>query len=188
MTMPGTTIDTVDVLIVGGGPAGLARRLSCDGWEWLASWWSIARPKPAGFHVTPITSASVCATCTGCSAARRTRGATCAAPSERSRSADRDDGHGLAGSGDAESYQPAGLGAVTARAIVLATGCRERPRAARLIAGDRPLGVFTTGTLQQLVHLHHQAVGGARWSSEPSTSVSPRCSRWHAPARTRWRW
>jgi NADPH-dependent 2,4-dienoyl-CoA reductase/sulfur reductase-like enzyme len=41
---------------------------------------------------------------------------------------------------------------LAARAILLATGCRERPRAARLVAGDRPSGVLTTGSLQQLVH------------------------------------
>ncbi len=40
---------------------------------------------------------------------------------------------------------------LTATAVVLATGCRERPRAARLVAGDRPgRGVLTTGALQQL--------------------------------------
>jgi thioredoxin reductase len=53
----------------------------------------------------------------------------------------------------------AGLTAVTARATVLATGCRERPRSARLVPGDRPLGVMTTGTLQQLVYLHHESPG-----------------------------
>ncbi|HEY7628838.1 MAG TPA: FAD-dependent oxidoreductase [Ilumatobacteraceae bacterium] len=37
-----------------------------------------------------------------------------------------------------------------ADAIVLATGVRERPRAARLVPGDRPTGVFTTGSIQQL--------------------------------------
>jgi thioredoxin reductase len=54
---------------------------------------------------------------------------------------------------------PDGLATVTARAVLLATGCRERPRSARLVPGTRPLGVLTTGALQQLVHLHHQPVG-----------------------------
>ena len=36
---------------------------------------------------------------------------------------------------------------------MLATGCRERPRSARLVPGSRPEGVITTGTLQQLVYL-----------------------------------
>jgi thioredoxin reductase len=53
---------------------------------------------------------------------------------------------------------PSGRGSVRGAAIVLATGCRERPRAARLVPGARPLGVFTTGALQQLVHLEKQRV------------------------------
>jgi thioredoxin reductase len=48
---------------------------------------------------------------------------------------------------------------IAARAVVLATGCRERPRAARLVPGTRPHGVFTTGALQQFVYLHHHPVG-----------------------------
>ena len=48
---------------------------------------------------------------------------------------------------------------VHADAIVLATGVRERPRSARLVPGDRPAGVYTTGSLQQFVSLHHQRVG-----------------------------
>ncbi|HKC21693.1 MAG TPA: FAD-dependent oxidoreductase, partial [Gaiellaceae bacterium] len=35
-------------------------------------------------------------------------------------------------------------------AVVLATGCRERPRSARLVPGTRAEGVLTTGLLQQL--------------------------------------
>lgn len=52
-----------------------------------------------------------------------------------------------------------GITTVTPRATILATGARERPRPARLIPGDRPDGVYTTGLLQNLVHLHHQKVG-----------------------------
>ena len=54
---------------------------------------------------------------------------------------------------------PQGRLTVDARAIILATGARERPRPARLIPGDRPAGVYTTGQLQNLVHLHAQAGG-----------------------------
>ena len=38
--------------------------------------------------------------------------------------------------------------------MLLATGAREAPRAARLLGGDRPLGVLNTGALQAYVHLH----------------------------------
>ncbi|MCL2653085.1 MAG: FAD-dependent oxidoreductase [Propionibacteriaceae bacterium] len=54
---------------------------------------------------------------------------------------------------------PKGRDTVTADAIVIATGARERPRAARWVPGDRPAGVFTTGELQQAIHLEHQKVG-----------------------------
>jgi thioredoxin reductase len=54
---------------------------------------------------------------------------------------------------------PRGLGHIAADAILLATGCRERPRAARLIPGRRPQGVFTTGSLQRFVYQHHLPVG-----------------------------
>lgn len=54
---------------------------------------------------------------------------------------------------------PEGLLHVDARAVILATGARERPRPARLIPGDRPAGVYTTGHLQNAVHLHHADVG-----------------------------
>jgi thioredoxin reductase len=56
---------------------------------------------------------------------------------------------------------PTGRYALAAGAIVVATGCRERPRPARLVAGDRPPGVLTTGLLQQLVHLQHRRAGEA---------------------------
>ena len=54
---------------------------------------------------------------------------------------------------------PQGIGAIEARAILLATGVRERPRAARLVPGYRPQGVFTTGSLQRFVDEHRLPVG-----------------------------
>ncbi|MFI5258814.1 MAG: NAD(P)/FAD-dependent oxidoreductase [Candidatus Limnocylindrales bacterium] len=54
---------------------------------------------------------------------------------------------------------PSGRGEIEADAVVLATGCRERPRSARLVPGTRPAGIFTTGSLQQFVHLHDRRVG-----------------------------
>jgi thioredoxin reductase len=52
--------------------------------------------------------------------------------------------------GALEVTSPAGRATLRAEAVVLATGCRERPRAARLVPGSRPDGVMTTGLLQQL--------------------------------------
>ena len=44
--------------------------------------------------------------------------------------------------------------------MLLATGCRERPRTARLVPGSRPAGVLTTGELQQRVYLHGERLTG----------------------------
>jgi thioredoxin reductase len=58
-----------------------------------------------------------------------------------------------------QATSPRGLEDIEAGAVVLATGCRERPRAARLIPGTRPAGVFTTGSLQQFVNIYGLPVG-----------------------------
>jgi glycerol-3-phosphate dehydrogenase len=54
---------------------------------------------------------------------------------------------------------PGGLGEIEASAILLATGVRERPRSARLVPGKRPQGVFTTGSLQRFLYQEHLPVG-----------------------------
>ncbi|WP_299561329.1 FAD-dependent oxidoreductase [uncultured Mycolicibacterium sp.] len=66
---------------------------------------------------------------------------------------------GWAGERSLQVTSPRGVRTVTADAVVLATGARERPRPARLVPGDRVDGVYTTGQLQNLVHLHHLPVG-----------------------------
>lgn len=42
---------------------------------------------------------------------------------------------------------------IDAKAVVLAMGCREKPRGALSIPGTRPAGVFTAGTAQKLVNI-----------------------------------
>jgi NADPH-dependent 2,4-dienoyl-CoA reductase/sulfur reductase-like enzyme len=49
-----------------------------------------------------------------------------------------------------------GPATLSARAVLLATGVRETSRAARLIGGDKPGGVLSTGALQGMVYLNHQ--------------------------------
>lgn len=46
-----------------------------------------------------------------------------------------------------------GLFQIQAKAIVLAMGCRERPRGALNIPGYRPAGIYTAGTAQKLVNI-----------------------------------
>jgi NADPH-dependent 2,4-dienoyl-CoA reductase/sulfur reductase-like enzyme len=52
-----------------------------------------------------------------------------------------------------------GLVRIDANAIVLAMGCRERPRGAISIPGDRPSGVYTAGAAQNLVNLENIQIG-----------------------------
>ena len=61
--------------------------------------------------------------------------------------------------GPLELTGPRGREILDPDALILATGCRERPRSARLVPGSRPEGVMTTGTLQQLVYLKERRVG-----------------------------
>ena len=48
---------------------------------------------------------------------------------------------------------PGGLLALSAGAVVLAMGCRERPAGALAIPGFRPAGVYTAGCAQRLVNM-----------------------------------
>ena len=46
-----------------------------------------------------------------------------------------------------------GLKVYKAKSVVLAMGCRERPRGALMTPGTRPAGVYTAGTVQRLVNM-----------------------------------
>ena len=46
-----------------------------------------------------------------------------------------------------------GIFTVQAKAVILAMGCRERPKGALNIAGTRPSGIFTAGTAQKFVNI-----------------------------------
>ena len=46
-----------------------------------------------------------------------------------------------------------GIFTIDASAVILAMGCRERPKGALNIAGTRPAGIFTAGTAQKFVNM-----------------------------------
>lgn len=48
---------------------------------------------------------------------------------------------------------------IDAKAIILSMGCRERPRGAINIPGTRPSGVFTAGTAQRFINMEGYMVG-----------------------------
>lgn len=52
-----------------------------------------------------------------------------------------------------------GLQVIKAKAIILAMGCRERPRGALNIPGFRPAGIYTAGTAQRLMNIEGYRVG-----------------------------
>lgn len=54
---------------------------------------------------------------------------------------------------------PSGFRCYKCRSILLATGCFEISRAARMIPGKRPAGIYTTGALQEMVNVRNHKVG-----------------------------
>lgn len=52
-----------------------------------------------------------------------------------------------------------GFNTIKAKAIILAMGCRERPRGAISIPGTRPSGIFTAGTAQRFINIEGYQVG-----------------------------
>ncbi len=55
--------------------------------------------------------------------------------------------------------EKSGYRCILAKAVVLAMGCRERTRGAISIPGDRPAGVFTAGTAQRYLNIEGYMVG-----------------------------
>jgi thioredoxin reductase len=151
----------VDVLIVGAGPAGLAaaaelRRLAA-GQVLVADREQQPGGVPRHSAHTGYGTRDLHRVLTGPAYARRYAAAATAAGAEIRAGTTVT---GWAGNGRATLTGPSGIETVSARAVLLATGCRERPRPARLVPGDRPTGVMTTGELQQRVYLHGERLPG----------------------------
>lgn len=52
-----------------------------------------------------------------------------------------------------------GITTIKAKAIILAMGCRERSRGALNVAGSRPAGVFSAGTAQKYINVKGYSIG-----------------------------
>ncbi len=52
-----------------------------------------------------------------------------------------------------------GVSLIDAGAVILAMGCRERPRGALSIPGYRPAGIYTAGTAQRLMNIEGKKIG-----------------------------
>ena len=52
-----------------------------------------------------------------------------------------------------------GLVQISAKAVILSMGCRERPRGALNIPGFRPAGIYSAGTAQRLMNVEGYSVG-----------------------------
>ncbi len=52
-----------------------------------------------------------------------------------------------------------GIATYRAKAVILAMGCRERPRGAINIPGTRPAGIFTAGTIQRMINIEGYVPG-----------------------------
>lgn len=60
---------------------------------------------------------------------------------------------------DVTLMSPAGMLQLTGRAVVLAMGCRERTRSEIKIPGSRPAGVFTAGLAQRYINIENLKPG-----------------------------
>lgn len=70
-----------------------------------------------------------------------------------------DEGAGTAAVHTVTLMSPAGMLQLTGRAVVLAMGCRERTRSEIKIPGSRPAGVFTAGLAQRYINIENLKPG-----------------------------
>ena len=149
------TVESVDLAIIGGGPAGLsaAREATRLGIRRVVVLEREAEAGGAVRHCGHLGFGMMdfYRLWTGPNYARHLRAATSDIDIRTSHSV-----LALEPDGQLSVSTPGGMRRFSAQRVLLATGIREKPRAARLVSGARPFGVLTTGALQRIVYLQNR--------------------------------